>query len=260
MHTLLPASEEAFESGTEERASTLKQALRESSVTNSHLATRVLAAYFFYRAVDLDTRPVVDEDDSGGGEDDDSEYWTKQQDIGNDLLSLLVRLPPSLRLPQNSSCPHAIFINIMIHTATMCLHKTAIRNARGHEGPDAEFHTRQSRSRMFAAAAQTLAVFRLTEHLVVTLRNPIQDYAAHLAALVFLEDYALEGKTQSRSNAVFLLNTLRTARQSHAVAQMLAGQLMAEMERLGIQTAESTEVRSPSPQLACSCFIYWRTT
>lgn len=252
MHTLLPASEEAFESGIEERTSTLKQALRGSTVTNSHLATRVLAAYFFYRAVDLDTRPTADEDDSGGGGDD--EYWIKQQNVENDLLSALVRLPQSLRLPQNSSCPHAIFINILIHTATMCLHKTAIQKGRGHEGPDVEFRTRQSRSRMLAAAAQILAIFRLTEHLVVTLRNPIQDYAAHLAALVFLEDYALEGNTQSRSNAMFLLNTLQTVGQSHAVAQMLAGQLTAELDRLGIQITGSSEVRTPLP---CLCmFIY----
>lgn len=207
---MLPASEEAFESGSEERTSTLKQALGGSTVLNSHLATRVLAAYFFSRAADLDTQPTTDDGYSGGGEDD--EYWVKQQDVENDLLSAVVRLQPNLRLPQNPSCPHAIFINILIHTATMCRHKSAIRKARGREGPDDEFHRRQGRSGMFAAAAQILAIFRLTENLVVTLRNPIQDYAA----------------------------------------QMLAGQLTAELERLGTPMTGPSEVRSP---LTLSCLF-----
>jgi hypothetical protein len=232
VHTLLPASEEAFEGAKEERTSTLQHALRERSAPNSRLATRVLAAHLFYQAVDLEPQPDLNVDQPRSRDDD--EYWIRHQDIDNDLIALLARLPRSLRLPQNLGCQHAVFVNVLIHTATLCLHKTAIRQARDHEGTDAEFTRVQGRSRMLAAAAQILAVVHLAKDLAEALKNPILDYAAYLAALVFLEDFAVAGSVQSRSNVVFLLNTLQTIGQTHAVARMLAGQLGPELDQLGI--------------------------
>lgn len=160
----------------------------------------------------------------------------------NALLSLTIRLPPHLQLPQSSRRHEAVFTNILIHTATACLHKTAVRRApRSHDGDhENDFRRRQSQGRMRAAAAETLAVFRLAERLLAGVRNPIQDYAAYVAALVFLEDLApveppRSSAAANRESLAFLLRALQTLDEGHEVRRVLAAQLAAEMARLGIE-------------------------
>lgn len=233
IYTFLPVSDESFEHEREEPATTIQEALQPHSPLRSSLATRILAAYAFSQASALNSQangyPNPARNSANG------EYWSKQREIENGLLSLIVRLPPCLQLPQSSACHQAIFVNIMIHTAIMVLHKTAIQQARGQEGFEAEYHRRESRSRMLAAAAQVLAVFRLTEDIMAVVKNPIQDYSAYIAAVVFLEDVVTEGNVQSKNNLSFLLKVLRTVGQHHAVGSMLAAQLTAQLEGLDIQ-------------------------
>lgn len=128
VHTLLPKPEEAFTSGGEEmpqeHTNTLHHALRERLPPVSRLGARALAAHLFYRVVDLETTEPRPE---AQGEHNLESYWAQQQDVGNDLLALLISLPQDLRLPANIGCQDTIFIHVLIRTALMCLHKTAIR-------------------------------------------------------------------------------------------------------------------------------------
>lgn len=245
MCTLLPASEEAFNSGAEERTSTLQGALRGRSTVHSPLATRVLTAALYYRAVNLESLPSPTK---GRSKSEEDEYWSQHQDIADDLASILDRVP------QGSGYRHAAFIRILIHTATMHLHKTAMARARRSERPDASLIASQSKSGIFAAAAQILSVFRSTRDLTVALKNPIQDYAAYIASLVFLEDFAMTGDPQSRSSVVFFLDMLQTLGQGNAVARMLAAQLSAESGRVGIQATKAGVVSLPYPSIAFVLF------
>jgi hypothetical protein len=245
VRTLLPASEEAYESGLEECTSTLQQAVQQRSALTSRLAARVLAAHLFHRAIDLDSQP----DDAGSMEE--GVYWTQYQSIDNDLAALLIRLPEGLRLPRNFGCQQAVLVNVLIHAATMCLHKTATRKARDDKCPDANFALMSGRSRMLAAAAQILAIVRLVNDTPMALVNPIEDYVVYLAALVFLEDFALGGSLQSKGNLVFLLDTLRAVGQCYLVPRTLADQLQLDLERLGMQadqtSSDTPEVSSQEP-------------
>lgn len=239
MYTPLPASEEAFESGQQEEPITLQEMLRGHEAIKSSLAARVLAAHLYYQVTDSSTQHV----DAGAAPSSD-EYWTQHRVMENALMSLMVRLPPHLQLPQSSHRHEAVFTNILIHTATACLHKTAVQRTRSDSSDLAcEFHRRQSRGRMRAAAAETLAVFRLAERLLAGVRNPIQDYAAYVAALVFLEDFAVEQSADSQDGLAFLLQALQTdgGHEGHEVRRMLAGQLGAELARLGIELPTPSE-------------------
>ncbi|KAK4172607.1 putative binuclear zinc transcription factor [Triangularia setosa] len=242
VHTLLPMPEEAFTRGAnempEEHTTTLRQALRERSSPASRLGARALAAHLFYRAVDLE---AIESQSNAQGDNNQVSYWAQQQEVGNDLLALLVSLPGGLRLPANIGCQDAIFVNILIHTALMCLHKTAIRKAAedGGRGAEAGFIKAQGRSKLLAAAAQVIAIIRSIkeEDLTEALKNPIQSYAAYIASLVFLEDFAVTNFDGSSSNVVFLLDILQRFSHTHPVARMLAGQLGQELGRLGLVDA-----------------------
>ncbi|KAK4674775.1 hypothetical protein QC763_123570 [Podospora pseudopauciseta] len=161
VHTLLPKPEEAFTSGGEEtpqeHTNTLHQALRERSPPVSRLGARVLAAHLFYRAMDLETTESQPE---AQAEHNLESYWARQQDVGNDLLALPISLPRDLRLPASIGCQDTIYIHVLVHTALMCLHKTALRKAAedGGQGAEASFVKAQGRSNLLAAAAQVIAI------------------------------------------------------------------------------------------------------
>lgn len=223
--------EDAFDQEREEPAIGLQNALREKTMPHSSLATLVVASHLYYRAIELESRLAFEYDHPSSMED--GEFWTEQQQIDNNLVLVLLQLPQDLRLPRNSNSQFAVFINILLRTAVMCLHKTAVRKSHSFEGPDAEFMRRQSQCRMLAAAGHVLATLRLSQDLVNATRNPIQDYAAYIAALMFMEDFAVSGNMESRTSVAFLLNMLRLS-VSNPVAKMLAGQLAAKAESLGI--------------------------
>ncbi|KAJ4236983.1 hypothetical protein NW759_000107 [Fusarium solani] len=233
--TLLPASEEAFQNGSPEPASTLREALRKIDITPSTYGARVMAASLFYQASKTAPQPNSDNLDDG-------EYCKQLQGIDHGLSALADMLPANLQLPQNSSCQHAVFVNVLIHTATMCLHKTAAQKAKCLQGPEAELLTRESHNRMFAAAAKVLDVFQHTRDLVMALQNPIQDYTAYIAALVFLQDFSVGRSEQSKCDALFLFGILQTAGEIHAVARMLSVQLGAQLEDCGIDIPQDDEI------------------
>ena len=76
----------------------------------------------------------------------------------------------------------------------------------------------KSRISILAAAEQILAVFRSTQEIILAPKNPVQDYAAYIAALVFLEDFKVGGLAQSRTNVVFFLEMLQALSQSNPIA------------------------------------------
>ncbi|RSM21058.1 hypothetical protein CDV31_000106 [Fusarium ambrosium] len=233
--TLLPVSEEAFQDGSPEPTTTLRDAMRKIDTTPSTFGARVMAASLFYQASKTAPQPNSDNPD-------DDEYCQRLQGIDHGLSALTDMLPANLQLPENAECQHAIFVNILIHTATMCLHKTAAQKAKCLQGPEAELLARESHNRMFAAAVKVLDVFQHTRDLVMALKNPIQDYTAYIAALVFLQDFSVGRSEQSRCDTLFLFGILRTAGEIHAVAHMLSAQLGAQLENCGIEIPRDDEI------------------
>ncbi|RSL64929.1 hypothetical protein CEP54_004468 [Fusarium duplospermum] len=203
--------------------------------TPSTLGARVMAASLFYQASKTAPQPNSDNVDDDG-------YCQRLQGIDHGLSALTDRLPTNLQLPENAECQHAIFVNILIHTATMCLHKTAAQKAKCLQGPEAEILVRESHNRMFAAAVKVLDVFQQTRDLVMALKNPIQDYTAYIAALVFMQDFSVGKSEQSRCDTLFLFGILRTAGEIHAVARMLSVQLETQLENRGIGIPRDDEI------------------
>lgn len=186
-------------------------------------------------------------------EHDDSEYWNRFRHLDNDLSSMILMLPESLRLPAAFRCQHAVFVNILTHVAIICLHQSAVRRVRIESdnddnlepvtygaSPSAAATTvlRQSRDRMLAAAREIQHIFGIVQDLEMALRNPMQDFAAYTAALVFLERLAEDhGDDASRSSVVFLLDVLDIAGQTNPSAKVFAARLTADLERCSVSVA-----------------------
>lgn len=256
MKIALPISEEAFAEGREEQASTLQQALRQKTVLRSSLASRVLVSHLLHEALLLAQVSTLSVDVRSQGEEehDDSQHWSRFRHLDNDLTSIILMLPESLRLPGAFRCQHAVFVNILTHVAIICLHQSAIRRvqiesnhndqlepvASGASPFAAATVVRQSRDRMFAAAKEIQHIFGIVQDLEMALRNPMQDFAAYTAALVFLERLAEDhGDDASRSSVTFLLDVLGIAGQTNPSAKVFAARLTADLERCSVSVASS---------------------
>lgn len=165
---------------------------------------------------------------------------------------MILMLPESLRLPAAFRCQHAVFVNILTHVAIICLHQSAIRRVQiesdhndhpepvtsGASPSAAATAVLQSRDRMLAAAKEIQHIFGIVQDLEMALRNPMQDFAAYTAALVFLERLA-EGREDaaSRSSVIFLLDVLNIAGQTNPSAKVFAARLTADLERCSVSVA-----------------------
>lgn len=252
MKVFLPTSEEAFSEGLEEQRITLQQALRQKEVLRSSLAARVLVSHLLHQALVLaqeSTASLFEEDL------DANQYWSRLRQLDNDLTSIFLKLPESLQLPGAFRCQHAVFLNIMAHVAIICLHQSAMKRAQNEaknsdhlEPISSEPETNPSvvativrqRDRMLAAAKEIQHIFGIVQDLEMALKNPMQDFAAYTAALVFLERLAADhGDAESRSSVTFLLDVLNIAGQTNPSAQVFAARLTADLERCSVSVASS---------------------
>lgn len=187
---------------------------------------------------------------------DSGHYWSRFRQLDNYLTSICLKMPESLRLPGAFRCQHAVFLNIMAHVAIICLHQAAIRRVQNEsktndplEPISSESETnssavativRHSRNRMLAAAKEIQHIFGIVQDLEMALKNPMQDFAAYTAALVFLERLAADHEdAESRSRVAFLLDVLNIAGQTNPSAKVFAARLTADLERCSVSVASS---------------------
>ncbi|KAM0327461.1 hypothetical protein ACHAQA_005749 [Verticillium albo-atrum] len=151
-------------------------------------------------------------------------------------------LPDTLRLPRNIRSPNAVFVNLITQAAIISLHRAAQWVMRPLRNKLPEHTIRQSHSRLIPAAEEILHVFRMIPDLEATLQNAMVTFAAYMAALVFLEDFAAEHSQQSESNMDFLVGVLVAVGRGNAMVASLANQLAIDMYHLGIKSAVADKV------------------
>lgn len=124
--TSLPSDEEAFEFSRPTKTMTLFDALEPSGLpTLSPFAGVVLLACLFGRNLHHLHRPTPDDRD----DDLNGSFWQRHRTIDSILLNTALSLPDPLRLPSGLNNPNIVFMNMNIHTSTICLHQAAIFKA-----------------------------------------------------------------------------------------------------------------------------------
>lgn len=158
--TNLPASEEAYEQSLAQTTQPLKESMTSRELSSlSSFAGVVLMAYYLGRNVSHLHRPAANE-----REDDlQGEFWKRHRSMDNALLNTALHLPSHLRLPAGVRNPNAVFLNMALHTSTICLHQAAIFKAGNNDLPKSI--AEQSQGRCLLAATEIATTMRLTCHL-----------------------------------------------------------------------------------------------
>ena len=119
-------------------------------------------AYLFGRNLNHVHRPEVEDAES----DMNSAFWKRHRMLDNILLNTSLSLPDQLRLPAGLTDPNVIFVNMTIHSATICLHQAAIFKA--DKAQMTSQISVESKRRCMIAADQIANIMRLISHVDLT--------------------------------------------------------------------------------------------
>ena len=161
--TNLPAIEDAFNQSRAQTTLSLTDAMSaEGASSLSSFAGVVLMACLFGRNLTHLHRPDPNDrpEDIANGE-----FWKRHRQMENILLNTSMCLPDHLRIPTGIRDPNIVFLNMNIHTSTICLHSAAVLKAE-RNGLERNF-IRQSSERCALAAGEIVNIMRLTSHIDV---------------------------------------------------------------------------------------------
>jgi hypothetical protein len=158
--TNLPVDEESYELSRPGKLMSLAEALEPNGAPNlSSFAGVVTMACLFGMNLTHLHRPSPDDKD----DDLNGEFWKRHRHIDNILLNTALALPDALRLPMGLNDANIVFMNMNIHTSTICLHQAAIFKADKNRMPARI--SAESKVRCITAAAEIASIMRQISHL-----------------------------------------------------------------------------------------------
>lgn len=156
----LPSEESSYELSRPGKTQSLNEALNPTGAPKlSSFAGVIVMACLFGRNLTHLHRPGPDDKD----DDLNGEFWKRHRSMDNILLNTSLALPDALRLPTGLNDPNIVFMNMNIHTSTICLHQAAIFKADKNRMPAAI--SAESKVRCITAAAEIASVMRQISHL-----------------------------------------------------------------------------------------------
>lgn len=201
----------------------------------------MLAAHIFHRTIEHtgSNNSQYQEDRDFNGD----LYWQRHKGIDNDLKFMLLMLPKNLCLPANYRTHNAIFVNVMLQTATICLHRAALWRMKSNLQGLPVYLIRLSQDRLLPAAEEILNIFRIIPDLGATFTNPLICFAAYMASLVFMASTSpTEPDREHGQNLDFTLKILATFGNTNLVANALANEIVKEMKQCGITSPSMHKV------------------
>lgn len=162
--TILPSEESDYEMSRPARSMSLSEALDpEGAPGLSSFGGVIIMGALFGRNLTHLHRPGPDDKD----DDLNGEFWKRHRAMDNILLNTSLALPDHLRLPSGLNDPNIVFVNMNIHTSTICLHQAAIFKA--DKNRMASKISAESKVRCITAAAEIASIMRMISHLDMSL-------------------------------------------------------------------------------------------
>ncbi|KAI6758556.1 hypothetical protein HG530_010796 [Fusarium avenaceum] len=220
IQTRLPTSIDYFLSSTPIATLTLKQALKQDMYELSTNACRVVAVHLFNECFTF-SRAIE--------EDEDNDDWEQLQQLDKGVTNAFATLPLHLRCPENMESPEAVLINLQLHTAMICIHRSAM--ARSQMDMAALPHIN---SRVKESALQIMMTVALVTDLSTRFRNPLVSFATFIAASYFLTDFLTSGMRQSEENFTALMSVMTEVGKNNMFAASLAVRLAQNLRASGL--------------------------
>jgi hypothetical protein len=158
--TNLPSTEEAFNTSKPEQTIALNEALTgDGAARISPFAGVILMATLFGRNLLHLHRPSKEDRDH----DLNGEFWKRHRALDNIILNTSLSMPSHLRLPAGQFSANVVFLNMNIHTSTICLHQAAIFKADKNK-MTAQISA-ESKRRCIIAADQITNIMKMISHI-----------------------------------------------------------------------------------------------
>ncbi|ROT35926.1 hypothetical protein SODALDRAFT_54461 [Sodiomyces alkalinus F11] len=238
--TTLPASEEAFNEGRDEKTCTLPEAIKGASYSTfggtillCHIYNEILA--HVHRS-----KPNAHPEDVQYGE-----FWKKHRELDNMLSSTFMFLPPAFRSPQNLRNPPAVHANLNLHASVICLHHAAIEKIDTYNLPESLRVASKLRLRM--AAEEIVNIIRLSSHNISSgYKSPLAALSMYCAASVYVYIAKLDPQAgladSDMSNLELIFQAMEAISRTHFITRSFLQQLCADVEQNGL----SSVIRLPS--------------
>ncbi|KAL8854561.1 MAG: hypothetical protein Q9221_000596 [Calogaya cf. arnoldii] len=247
----LPANEQNYEQSIEQKSVPLTGNITLEGASNlSPFAGIVFMAVSMFRATlphiqfTTDLRKLFSKSKafckplwwpSTDDKDDDlqGDFWKRHRALDNTLLHTSLSLPPHLRLPAGIRDANIVFINMSIHTSTICLHQAAIYKADQNKLPQNVID--QSSTRCLLAATEIANIMRLICHLDARGNNPFMAFCLYVASRVFIHVLKKNpNETEIRSSLEFLLLAMQQFRKVNPLSESFLIQLGLDSQGTGI--------------------------
>lgn len=216
----------------------------------SSFAGTVVAAHLFHRTVRHAIHGLQKRDDDADVEN--GQFWTRLRSIDSDLGLMLMFLPDKLKFPQSFKNQNALFVNLTIHKATICLLRAAVWKCQ--QLGLSEAATAPYSSRLLPAAQEIASIIGRGSDLQALAQNPLIIFSVHLASLVFLDDVVADqgGAQHSKASLDLLLHIMMNIGQTNPVASNMAATLSDEMEQRGVQSSVVETMRAKADNAAAA--------
>lgn len=263
IHTLLPASEESFMEGYEEKSVSLSRALRDPSIQYSTYACRILATLLYHECTShtMQTYSTITNHDGEPSTDSSQQFDLPNSEdfarthmrLDHRLLLMLMALPTDLANPSRLDGQlEAAPIVLKLHSSVIAIHRKLTARLRSSLDIDIDSSTSSSSSDPEAVLAQLVessarmlvAADQIYSLLVSTSRDPVVDFSnvfvtfgAFMASFAFLENFATTHSAASEVKLGVLMDLLVEGAEGNSMAASLAVQLGHEAYKGGMDRA-----------------------
>jgi hypothetical protein len=231
VQTRLPCSEEAFASGREESAPFLEEVF--DGAEYSSFASTIVSCHIFKSILNHVHRPKA------GDRPEDifhGRFWERHAEFDNMLLSMMMFLPPSLKLHSGQRDAAAIYLNLSLHASVICLHHAAIEQAEKHNLGDSIKHASETRLR--ASANEIAAIAKIAANMTQSFKSPLCSLSFYTATSVYVylgkQDPVLGLSTIDKSNLELVLRLMEAIGRFHQVTHAFLQQAWNDLERNGL--------------------------
>lgn len=241
--TNLPVDEHSYENSKPQKTMSLNDALEPSGAQklSSYGGVIVLASLFGRNLTHLHRPGPDDKDDDMNGE-----FWKRHRKMDNILSHTALALPDALRLPSGLNNPNVVFLNMNLHTSTICLHQAAIFKADKNRLPARL--SAESKVRCITAAAEIASIMRTISHLDIATMNPFISFCLYVAARVFVQYLKSRPKdSQIRTSLQFLLSAMHAIKRKNPLTESFLVQLDVDLEGAGLEDTLALRQFMPKP-------------